>query len=379
MKVLINTLGISDSGGISVLEKLIQELAESNSNDKFYFTINNNPLLINLIKNYQNQNKFDFRIVANKNYLYRFFYENYLFRKIIKKNGIDLIYNFSGTTQFFLSPPQIIKIHNLLFYCQKLDKNYFAQSKYFLWFKQVFFKAFVYRLMLKKSSHLEIQSNHVREYLSDFINIKSKSFYIKSDINSLNESFSLPKNYDFSKKIKILYIVGPHFEYLHKNFKDFVNAMNEMNKTEINFEINITLTKKQLNNSGIWNQSLNAKTNFHGYINDRKVIKDLFIDNTILISTSIIETLGLHVIEGIKYGIVTIVPNEHYARSVYGNEMFKYELFNHDSIIDTIESIIKCKDIHDKVLGQQDYLKKIENQKYQSILQVFNEVLNVQK
>ena len=58
---------------------------------------------------------------------------------------------------------------------------------------------------------------------------------------------------------------------------------------------------------------------------------ELFCDNTILISTSVIETLGLHVIEGIKNGVITIAPDEEYANTVYGENMFKYELFNKDA------------------------------------------------
>jgi hypothetical protein len=51
----------------------------------------------------------------------------------------------------------------------------------------------------------------------------------------------------------------------------------------------------------------------------------LFCDNTILISTSIIETLGLHVIEGIKNGITTITPDESYANIVYGSEFLSMQ------------------------------------------------------
>ena len=98
------------------------------------------------------------------------------------------------------------------------------------------------------------------------------------------------------------------------------------------FEINITLTNEQLSNSKVWNVSLNSKTNFLGYMSDQEKMKELFCDNTILISTSIIETLGLHVIEGIKNGIVTIVPDEEYSNTVYGKNMFKYELCNKNAL-----------------------------------------------
>ena len=124
----------------------------------------------------------------------------------------------------------------------------------------------------------------------------------------------------------------------------------------------------------------NPKTNFLGYISDHEKMTELFCDNTILISTSIIETLGLHVIEGIKNGIITITPDEEYANTVYGDNMFQYELFNRGSLVDTIMSIINCKEsCSENILSIQDDLRQSEMSKFSSILDVFDEVLNVQK
>ena len=109
-------------------------------------------------------------------------------------------------------------------------------------------------------------------------------------------------------------------------------------------------------------------------------LSQLFCDNTILISTSVIETLGLHVIEGIKNGVVTIAPDEKYANTVYGKNMFKYELFNKDSLVRTIMSVVNYKKSYSKkILSIQDDLRQREISKFSSILDVFEEVLNIQK
>jgi glycosyltransferase involved in cell wall biosynthesis len=156
--------------------------------------------------------------------------------------------------------------------------------------------------------------------------------------------------------------------------------MLELNKNRVDYEINITLTNEQLSNSKVWNISLNSKTNFLGYISDQEKMKELFCDNTILISTSVIETLGLHVIEGIKSGVITIAPDEEYANMVYGGNMFKYKLFNKDSLLDAIMSVMNYKGPYsEKILSLQDNLRQSEASKFGSILDVFNEVKNVQK
>jgi len=105
---------------------------------------------------------------------------------------------------------------------------------------------------------------------------------------------------------------------------------------------------------------------------------ELFCDNTILISTSIIETLGLHVIEGIKNGVITIVPNENYANLVYGNHMFKYELFNYNSLLDTIMGVINYKSPFSEILiSLQGDLKRNEMRKFRNILEIFDRVIDV--
>ena len=379
MNILINAFGIVNSGGISVLEKIFDELLQSQHN-QYVFICNNNDAIMKLVDKYKDRNNFEFKIVIHKGFLYRMYFENFIFKKIVNNHTIDLIYNFSGTRQFFINTPQLIKVQNLLFYSKKLDDFYRLNSQFILWVKQIFLKRIVFKLMLNRSKHIEIQSSHVKSCLLYFIDTREKLFYVKSDIEISNGVFHAPKQYDFSNKIKFLYIVGPHFELIHKNLIDFTRAMLVMNDKDIDFEINITLTNEQLNNSKVWDASLNSKTNYLGYMGNQAKMAELFCDNTILISTSVIETLGLHVIEGIKNGVVTIAPDEKYANTVYGKNMFKYELFNKNSLVRTIMSAVNYKESYsEKILSIQDDLRQSEMSKFGSILEVFNEVINVQK
>lgn len=372
--LIINALGIQDSGGITVFDKLLNEIKHS-VNFNYLIICNKNENLNKLVQKFGVIKNFEFLMIENKGFIQRLYYENIVFRKIIKEKKISLVYNFSGSAQFFLPIPQITKVHNLLFYSKKIDKVYFEKKEYLKWFKQIFLKRIVFHMMLKQTKYIEVQSSHVQEYISDFIDISKKYFFIKSDISFSKDSFSMIKNYDFTKKIRFLFIVGPHFEYIHKNFDDFVKAMILLKEENINFEINITLTKEQLHNSNIWNKELDKNTNFLGYIS-KDEIKKQFIDNTILISTSVIETLGLHVIEAVQNGIISIVPNELYSIKVYGKDILTYELFNILSMRDKIKeiSLLTNNEIKDTISKNQDFLISNENKKYKNILQIFDKI-----
>jgi hypothetical protein len=380
MKVLINAIGISNSGGVVVLEKLILELVKAKKDSKFIFYVSLNSQISSLIEKYRDRSVLQFHIVHSNGYLARLIFENFKLRKTIFQEGINLIYNFSGSRQFFTNIPQLVKIHNLMFYSRNLDKFYRKKYKFQLWLKHVFFKRQILKIMHSKSGYVEIQSKHVITHLSDFVDMRQTKYFIKSDIDVCESSFSAPRKYDFSKTLKILYIVGPHFDYPHKNFLDFTNAMLELKNLKVDFEIHVTLSDRQLNQSSIWDSSLNYCTHFHGYITDLRQIESLFCDNTILISTSIVETLGLHVVEAIKNGVISVVPDESYARAVYGRKMFSYRLFDENSLTNAVLNIINYRgQHHEKIKSIQDDLIQSEKGKFNSILDVFDEVINVSK
>ncbi len=379
MQILINAFGIRDSGGIVVFQKLLNELQKDKKNT-YILICNQSPLIDNLASKFKHDKNFHFHIIHKKNIIYRLYYENIKFIKIIKSYDIKLIYNFSGSNQLFINNvPQLSKIHNLLFFSRKLDLIYQSKHQYLKWFKDIVIKRMIILLMLNKSKNIEVQSEHVIDHLNKFLDINNKSFYLKSDISIKEKLFLNPKNYDFKNQIKFLFIVGPHFKSPHKNLKDFSEAMTiiQSNK-KINFQIDITLTEKQLLNFEDWNNNLNCNTNFLGYLPNNKV-KNLYTDNTILISTSIVETLGLHVIEAIQSGVITIVPNEDYAETVYGSNVFKYELFSGDSLNKAIMRILNHDNdsIKNIIEDSQRDIKIQELNKKKSILDIFKEILDV--
>lgn len=381
INILINCLGIQDSGGITVLDKLLSEIERSPYN--YLLVCNQNVNIKKLMDQYKNSKNFEFLLTPSKGFLYRLYFENIIFRKIINEKNIALVYDFSGSAQFFSKVPQITKVHNLLFYSKKIDRLYFQKKQYLAWFKQIYLKRVVFHSMINQAKYIEVQSNHVKEYMDDFVDISKKQFFIKSDIEVKEELFLKSKKYNLSKKLRFLYIVGPHFEYLHKNFEDFVETMKKLKEDSFDFEVVVTLTKEQLHNSILWDKELDEYTTFLGYVSKEELQKK-FQDNTILISTSVIETLGLHVIETVQNAILAIVPNENYSLDVYGKDILTYSLFDSASLIQMIKNItsLGSNEIEDIIVSNQQYLIQNENTKYQNIVDIFDQIIkdkNVQK
>ena len=339
----------------------------------------------NLISKFTQYSSLTFIKIQNKGIIHRLYMENLYFRTFVKEKSISLIYNFSGSNQFMTNTPSLVKIQNLMFYSKKLDEAYKRSNLIKFWIKQIWLKRLIFLSMLKRTTYIEIQSEHVKNALEDFINVRNKTFFLKNDFPSSKQNFIRPKNYDLSKKITFLYIVGPHFSLPHKNIQDFVKAMSILKKSGKDFEIKITLTFEEINNSLLWDSSLNENTIFIGYLKDKDEIQTLFQNNTILVSTSVIETLGLHVIECTQNGILCIVPAEIYSKSVYGKDLLTYTLFNVHTLNHTISNIYVMteNEIQTKIQNTQTYMIKNEANKFHNIVDIFGEILkkenNIQK
>jgi len=230
--------------------------------------------------------------------------------------------------------------------------------------------------MVGQSDYIEMQSNHVQNYVSDFVNISNKRLFLKSDINIEKSNFQNPVEMDSNRKLRIIYIVGPHFESIHKNFDIFIQAMLNLKDKGVDFEIIITLTRGQLHRSNLWSRSLDDYTTFLGYTPRYELMKS-FQNNTILVSTSIIETLGLHVIEAIQNGVAVIVPNEKYSLSVYGPSVLTYETFDYNTLVEIIENIDSqsYSAIKSMVVKNQNFLISNEGLKFHHIVEIFNIIL----
>ena len=379
MKILVNAFGISSAGGITVLKKNIYEFLENQENQYYIFVFSNQNIL-NLVQEFNNIDNIHFKIYNDYGILFRLLRENLYFLSFVLRKNISLIYNLTGTRQLLFGTPTVLKIQNLAFFTKKLDAIYLNNNKKILWLKQIWFKRIIFGLMLRFTKNIEIQSIHVKEELSNFINIDNKIFFIKSDFLINQNHFSEPKQYDFNKEITFLYIVGPHFSFPHKNIGDFVKTMVMLFDSGLNFHINITLNYEELKRSGLWNDKLNKITSFLGYIDSKRMIT-LFRDNAILISTSVIETLGLHVLEGVLNGVLCIVPNESYSENVYGNSVLTYNLFDCESLMETVFQLKSYNNsaCHSLILDNQHYICHNENDKYRNTLSIFNDVLRKEK
>ena len=370
--ILFNALGIQDSGGITVLNLALKEFQKTKKY-RVHLFLYKNVNTIQLCEEYIQSSQYNISYVTYKNLLYRIFYENLYFPYYCRTQNIDIVYNFSGLAQLFMKNKQLVKIQNLRFYSKALDQMYYHKKEYFHWLKQIYSKRLILLFMLRSIKNYELQSSHVENNLSDYLRMDTTRVFIKSDILINEELISCPREYSRNKMLTILFIVGPHFETLHKNIDDFLIAMYELSKTDVDYRIKITIDKKDLEKHEHWNDTIDSKIEYLGYLPSCQ-IKDLFQDNSILISTSIIETIGLHVIESIINGVVPIVPALKYSYCVYGKDVPTYMVSDPNSLVSKILNIHSLSDTQVKqiICENQQYIVNNERSKHKSVVEIID-------
>ena len=81
MNILINAFGAVNSGGITVLEKISDELLQ-NQHNQYIFICNHNEAIMKLVDKYKDLNNVEFQIVVRKGFLYRMYFEKFIFKGI---------------------------------------------------------------------------------------------------------------------------------------------------------------------------------------------------------------------------------------------------------------------------------------------------------
>lgn len=373
MKVLTNALGITDSGGLTVFRRFLKEV--SSENNYIYIVYNSNDLTDAAVSPYRSCPHLKFFSYPRSNFLKRFWIEHVHFYKIIATEGVDVIYNFSGSAQF-LKTPQLIKLQNLMFFSKTLDQNYFNKERLLTWLKQIYFKRLILLNIYRFQHFFEIQSPHVKSAILDFMSERKKFFFIKNDFSF--DDFLSPKTYPNSGKKTFLFIVGPHFHTIHKNLEVFVKAMAELRLNGFDFEIIITLHRSQLENSTFWNESLTSVTKFIGYISQEELKKHLN-ENTILVSTSIVETIGLHVIEALREGCLAIVPNEDYSKDMYGSDLPEFQTNDHKALFEAIITVLTLPpdEVRAIIKKSQNFIIQNERSKLQRVSEIFQKMKGI--
>ncbi|PFD99361.1 glycosyltransferase [Priestia megaterium] len=361
MKLLVNATALDSRGGLSVLKSFLHDL-----NTHKNYLVKNGLKVEVLVSNYDllklrnDYINISYTSIPKKGILQKYFYENYILRKMIKNKNIDAYLSLQNTGINNLKIPQYLLIHQALPFA-KLSITEIELKNYIKY-------KIVMNLMWKKTlsniSSVFVQSKWVEEAISQKYNVNDVKCIppfindVQKNIGSLSNS--LIKALD-NGGINLLYVTNDN---KYKNIKNLVEAVKLYNENSDSQKVTLFLTTNGIDSKYI---------KYIGNIPYTSIMS-LYQRVDALIFPSLAETIGLPIIEANKAGIDVLVSDLPFARNICNKEAIYFNPRSPKDICDKIKyymdnkscSIQREKDTYqgESYIEYISYIYEGRNEKY---------------
>lgn len=310
MNFIVNASALRSSGALSIYKQFIKHLSKNiNNNHYFIFVDSSVPQpYIEGVK-YINDD--------NHSWLHRIWWDFIGIHKWIKKNNIES-YKFISlqNTGIITNHEQIIYYHQPLpFY--KYKWSLFKSSERILWLYKYLYPFFV-KMTLTKKTHIVVQIPFIKKGFKEKFAFDENRIHVlfpdieKINIEDVNE-FDINHEY-----FHLIYPATPHSYKCHRTLFEALANLRENNSDIYNkIRLHITISK----NESMYIDDLVNKYDvediiiYEGRIPHSDLLS-LYKASDVLVFPSILETLGLPLLEAAAFGMPIIVSDLEYSREV---------------------------------------------------------------
>jgi glycosyltransferase involved in cell wall biosynthesis len=347
MKVLVNASALDSRGGFTIIKDYLFDI-NKNIDALKELNIDNITVLVgnSLLKEYSNtvQNVI-YDGFPKKSLFHKYYYENIYIRKYLIENNIDAYLSLQNVGIKNIGIPQVVLIHQPIPFSDiKLTEieitNYI---KYKILMNEY------WKSSIAEYSGVIVQTDWMKnaikaKYKYDKVEvIRTKTQKPKGD--KIDSLLDIKFN---NKEIKLLYVTN---DEKYKNNDILIRSIDKYNsKADIKVILYLTIKGNDTNS-----------IRYLGKIAYDKM-GDLYKKVNALIYPSLVETLGLPLLEAQEYGLGIIAADKEYAHEICGDNAIYFDPRNENSIINSIKDYSLGKkvntDINHKYNGSYiEYLK----------------------
>jgi len=323
MKVLVVDVAAEHGGAATILNQYIEEFKQNSENHYIVVlsTMNFDDL--------ENVEFLHFPWVKNS-YIYRIWFDLVFCRKLIQKYKPDRVLSLQNCAISAGKIEQDVYFQNALPISEKRYKLFESKS---LWIYQNVLGRY-WRLSLKKASQIYVQAEWIKKALIEKWKLKDKEIIVKQP--QLGKIYSTA----FTRSDKEIILFYPANYALYKNHCNlitaFIGACNELP----NVNMSLVLTGDGQGISETVRRTIDEAPNisFKGKLSQDQMI-EMYCSST-LIFPSMIETVGLPLMEAKAMGSYILASNLDYAHEAIG-QYDKVMYFDPQNIEDIKNIIIK--------------------------------------
>lgn len=316
MRILVYDVAAEDGGGLFVLKKFYEDVKKLESDIKWTFYVSANVL--------ESTKNIKIRVFEKTkvSWFHRFAFENYELPKLIKKEKFDVIISLQNMPVRRCNKRQLVYLHQSLQYCP-IKFSLFKKDERALAFRQKLICGLI-KKNLKKSEHIFVQTQWIKEATLDWINVKeSQVSVVPVQIDLSNASV---KPFAGENSREFFY---PARAEVYKNHEVVINACRILvDKGIKDFKVIFTVND---NTSPYMKRIIELSKDLPIEFIDSLTYEDIwdYYSRTILLFPSYLETCGLPMLEAKCAGgriIASDMPFSHEALDGYANaDFFKYD------------------------------------------------------
>ena len=270
-----------------------------------------------------------------------------LFKKISYGKQVCLVL---GDIPLKISSHQILYLHNLSLFEDDTIKDYQSLKRY------------INRIILKKNikyvDAIIVQSEHAKQKVCNFITQYCQSDF-KGKITNVEMNICGPKTKRCTignSNFKLFY---PARNYPHKNHELIFRSASSIFSRYPDCEILLTLDEGH-----VFDSRLKAL----GEISETEVMRIMANDDVVLLFPSLIESLGLPLIEALREDIPILAADLAYAHELCGDAAIYFDPRSTNSLCNAIsklrvnKNIIRTKRIIDIYSDTAQHIKRVKNE-----------------
>lgn len=316
--ILVIDVAAEKGGALSVLNEYIEKFSKDSDNN-YYF------VLSKVSREDVNNIHFIQLPWVKRTHLHRMYFDLLYIRRLISKYNIDELYSLQNNAFLIKTIPQTVLLHNALFFTER--RFSFVESKR-IWLYQNIISNYV-KLSLINADTIVVQANWIKSLLVEKWGLnKSKVVVCKPNIQipNIQKEVSLPKN---------TLLFYPANGALYKNHIILLRAFNKLNSSYYSLVFTGTIDNLNMEcRNYIIQNGLNVY--FLGHLSKEEIY--YVYQNSILVFPSLVETVGLPLLEVRQIGGIIIVSDLPYAKEALEN-YGRVTYFDPSSDVDLVNSI----------------------------------------
>lgn len=312
MNVCVVATASRNGGALAIYNQFLSHLVRFIGNDKYLIIVD--PRMP------QKKIKGVEYLVIDTSGLRRMYFDMSGFRKNLKFQMffVDVIVSFQNTSVFYnKNVPQLVYYHQSLPFF-KYHYNLFSKAGRTYFFYHYLYPNYVKFLSHKKVRYV-VQTDYIKKcFLTRFTNVNEHNIYsFFPDVERIDEKAVL--DFEFEEDTFNFFYPASGNEY--KEHATLVYSLHEMNRSHPDLikKIRVHFTLDEINNSPlvtlIENFNLRQQFVFHGNIEHDALLSMMKSSNGLLFP-SVIETIGLPMLEAAALGIPIVANDLPFVHSV---------------------------------------------------------------